>query len=131
MSRISGVSAGYGRPRHRRREAGAVSVEMALALIGLVVVLIALTWCLGLLTAERALGEAARAAARVAARGETATATTDEARRLVPAADVGIAVVGEYVTVIVSRVVSPPGILARWGSVRLDASSVALLEHPS
>ena len=48
-----------------------------------------------------------------------------------PAADVGIAVVGEYVTVIVSRVVSPPGILARWGSVRLDASSVALLEHPS
>jgi len=104
---------------------------MALSLIGLVVVLIALTWCLGLLTAERALGEAARAAARVAARGEAASSTSAEARRLVPDADVGIDVAGDHVTVTVRRAVSPPGILARWGSIRLDASSVALLEHTS
>ncbi len=108
-----------------------MTVEAAFALIGMVTVVLALGWCLGLLGAQAAVGDAARAAVRAAARGEAPSAVRDEARRLVPGADVDIRVEGDHVVVEVARSVSPPGALARWGAVHLHAEAVALLESPA
>ncbi|MFN8168324.1 MAG: TadE family type IV pilus minor pilin [Candidatus Nanopelagicales bacterium] len=114
--------------RRSRRDEGAVAVEAALALLGLAVVLVAVVWVVGVLLAQLALGEAARSAARVAARGESAAAVRAEAARLVPDAEVRLADDGDHVVVEVTRTVRAPGLLARWGSVGLRASSVAAAE---
>jgi hypothetical protein len=110
------------------RDDGAVTVEAAFALMGLLVVVGALAWVLALVGAQLAVGESARAAARVAARGEPVSATVAEARRLVHDAQVDVRVDGDHVVVDVSREVTLPGTLARWGSVRLEAESVAATE---
>jgi hypothetical protein len=122
------------RPCGRAREGrdrGAVTVESAFGILALVAVLSVLAWCLGLLVAQLAVGEAARAAARVVARGEDLGAARDEAQRLLPDAVVEVHHDLDHVVVDVSRSVSPPGALARWGSVRLSAESVALVEQGS
>jgi len=111
-----------------RRDDGAVTVEAAFALMGLLVVVGALAWSLALVGAQLAVGESARAAARVAARGEDVSATVAEARRLVHDARVDVRVDGDHVVVDVTREVTLPGALARWGSVRLAAESVAATE---
>jgi hypothetical protein len=110
---------------------GAVTVEAAFAIVGLVSVVLVLSWCLALLGGQLAVGEAARAAVRIAARGEDPAAVAREARRLVADAAVEVRSDGDHVIVEVSREVRPPGVLARWGAVRLRAESVAALEVPS
>ena len=114
----SGVPAGARRPGSRAaaRDRGAVSVEAAFGILALLVVVTALVWCLSVLVAQLAIGEAARAAARVAARGDDVAAIQQEARRLVGDADVVVRVDADHVVVEVSRSVVPPGALARWGS---------------
>jgi hypothetical protein len=133
MQQPTGVPAGARRPGPRSatapRDGGAVSVEAAFGIVALVAVVCVLAWCLSLLTAQLAVGEAARAAARVAARGEDAVAVREEAHRLVGDADVVIRVEADHVVVEVSRSVTPPGALARWGAVRLHADATALVEE--
>ena len=83
---------------------------------------------LGLLGAQLAVGEASRAAARLAARGDAPGAVVVEARRLAPGAEVVLRGSGDRVEVEVVRLVTPPGLLARLGSFRLAAVSTAMLE---
>ncbi len=126
-----GVLVGSRRPgRPVGGEAGAVTVEAALALLGMTVVLGAVAWAVGLLGAQLALGEAARAAARVAARAESSADTVAEATRLVPDAQVDLGTDGEHVVVELRRSVHAPGLLARWGAVELVARAVAATEAP-
>ena len=108
---------------------GAASVEAAFGIVALVLVVGALGWCLSLLGAELAVGEAARAGARVAARGDDPAAVRAEARRLVGDAEVVVHVDADHVVVEVSRSVAPPGALARWGVVHLQADATALVEQ--
>jgi len=113
----------------RSHDRGAVAVESALALLVLLVVLLAGAWCLLAVLGQLGVGEAARAAARVAARGEPVPAVVAEARRLVSGADVQVRREGDHVVIDVERPVSPPGPWARWGAVRLHAEAVALVEE--
>jgi hypothetical protein len=106
-----------------------VTVEAALALLALTVVLAAVVWALGVLAAQLALGEASRAAARSAARGEPTSAVVAEARRLVPDANVTVREQGDHVVVEARRTVHPPGLLARWGAVDLAATAIAAAEQ--
>ena len=57
-----------------------------------------------------------------------ADAVREEARRLVDDAEVVIRIEGGHVVVGVSRSVTAPGMLARWGAVRLHAEATALVE---
>lgn len=118
-------------PGRVRSDSGAVAVESAIALVALAGVVGALLWGLGLLAAQLALGEASRAAARAAARGEQAVVVVDEAHRLAPGADVSIDQIADRVQVRVERVVTAPGLLARLGSFRLSAVATAGLEPGS
>ena len=133
MERTIAIPAGVSRPgAHRARlgaDDGAVTVEAAFGILALVAVVGVLAWCLALLPAQLAVGEAARAAARVAARGDDPVVVSEEARRLVPDAQVEVHLDVDHVVVDVTRTVSPPGVLARWGSVHLRAESVALVEQ--
>ena len=119
---------GPGRTVDLSDDLGAASVEAAFGIAALVLVVGALAWCLSLLGAELTVGEAARAAARVAARGDDTAAVQAEARRLVGDAEVVVRVEADHVVVEVSRSVTPPGALARWGGVRLHADATALVE---
>ncbi|MBI1376645.1 MAG: hypothetical protein GC157_04070 [Frankiales bacterium] len=103
-------------------------VEAAVATVALVAVALVLAWLLGLLGAQLAVGEAARAGARVAARGEPSSAVAAEARRLVPDAVVDLRPEGDHLVVDVRRPVALPGLLARWGPVVLQAGAVSLRE---
>jgi Flp pilus assembly protein TadG len=110
---------------------GAVTVEAAFAVMALVCVAVALSWCVTLVGAELALGEAARAAARVAARGGPPDAAPAEARRLVATAHVEVRRDGDHVAVVVTRSLGLPGALAAWGEVGLRADAVAAIEAAS
>jgi hypothetical protein len=113
-----------------RTDAGAIAVEAAYAMGGLVRVALALAWLLSLVGAQLAVGEAARAAARVAARGEADAEVSAEGRRLVPAAVVVVTRADGRVRVEVRRDVAPPGLLGRLGAVHLAAQASALEEQP-
>ena len=112
----------------RNTERGAVTVEAAFALLALVAVLIASIWCLGVLGAQLAVGESARAAARVAARGESPADVAAEAHRLVPEAEVHVVAAGGYLVVEVRRHITPPGLFARFGPITLSSTSTAAAE---
>lgn len=132
MQRTTTTPAGLSRPGSFRAAAadrGAVTVETAFGILALIAVVSGLAWCLALLPAQLAVGEAARAAARSAARGDGDAVVRAEARRLVPGADVDLHLDVDHVVVEVSRTVTPPGALGRLGSVRLHAASVALVEQ--
>ena len=116
------------RPPTHDGDRGAATVEAAFGVLALVAIVAVLAWCLSLLVAQLAVGEAARAAARVAARGEGSPAVAAEARRLVGDAEVEVRVEGDHVVVEVGRAVAPPGGLGRWGAVRLQADATALVE---
>ena len=116
-------------PRPSQEECGAATVEAAFGILALLVVVTALVWCLSLLVAQLAVGEAARAAARVAARGDDLAAVRDEAHRLVGDAVVVVRTDSGHVVVEVSRSVTAPGALARWGAVELHADATALVEE--
>ncbi len=128
---LPGAPDGDSRPGHRPRDEGAMTVEAAFAILGLVAVMMAMAWCLALVGAQLAVGEAARAAARTAARGESTVAVSDEAHRLVPDAAVAVRVDEDHVVVTVHRSLTLPGIFARWGGFALRADAVALVEDPS
>ncbi len=99
MSSTTSVPGGAHRPGPPVRDDGAVSVEAAFGVGGLVLVALCLAWCLALVGGELALASATRAAARVAARGEDVDAVVRQAHRLVPDADVTVRVDGDHVLV--------------------------------
>ena len=105
-----------------------MTIEAALALLAMTVVLAAVVWALGLLAAQLAVGDAARAAARVAARSDPGAMVEAEARRLVPEAAVSLRSEGEHLVIEVRRVVRAPGLLARFGEVELVATATAAVE---
>lgn len=128
MTRSPRVPGAFGLPGRARPDEGAVAVEAALSLLALVAVVAVLVWGVGLLGAQLAVGEAARAAARAAARGESTAVVEAEARHLAPGASVSIRVVGDRVEVEVAREVAAPGGLARLGTVDLASSATAAVE---
>ena len=119
------------RPGHGPRDAGAVTVEAALSLLAMVGVVGALVWGMSLVGAQLTVGEASRAAARAAARGEGYALVVDEARRLVPGASVEVRGVGGRVEVEVVGRLRAPGPFAQLGDVRLTSISVAAVEGGS
>jgi hypothetical protein len=124
------VPDGSRRPGPSRADTGAVAVEAAYGLCGLVLVTLALAWLLSLVGAQLAVGEAARAAARVAARGESDSRVAAEGHRLVPDSVVLVERVGGRVRVAVRRDVRPPGLLGGLGRVHLAAEVSAIQEQP-
>jgi len=112
-------------------DVGSVSVEAAMGMLAIFFALLVAAWCSGLLIAQLAVGEAARAGVRVAARGDAAFEVSAEVHRLVPEAEVAITHDSGDVHVEVSRVVQPPGMLRHLGVVRLSASSYAADEAQS
>ena len=114
-----------------RAERGSATAETAVALPALLLVLAVCVWALGLVAATLRCAEAARAGARVAARGEPAGAVTDAATRAARrGATVTTTADGEYVTVRVSWSVRPPfPLLARLlPPATVDAEATALAE---
>jgi Flp pilus assembly protein TadG len=111
------------------KDRGSVTAETALALPVLVVVLALAVWVLAAVGAQLRCVDAAGAAARAAARGESSSAVTALARRLAPAdAQVRVADDGEQVAVTVSAQVRPFGPARVLPGVDVDATSVALRE---
>lgn len=111
--------------RGRRREAGIISAEMALAIPALVVVLALCLSGLGLAVDQVRAADAARAGARAASRGDSPDRVRELAARAAPSgAEVVLHHQGKEVTV---RVEAPPRRLL----VTLPAASaeaVAVLE---
>lgn len=111
------------------RDRGSVTAETAMALPGLVVVLATAVWVLSAVGAQLRCVDAAAGAARAAARGESPAAIGELARRLAPeGAVVQVQRRGEQVHVTVATQVRPfPG-LGALPALRVDATSVALVE---
>ena len=149
-NRLTAVPTGTSRPARRlsgswRRERwfslpaggdrGAVTVETAIALLALVFLLTVLSWFLVVISAQLRIGDAARAAARVAARGESYAAIRDEARKISPDASVAVDTTGTgpgaRIVVRVTAQMSPPtGMFSGIGAVAVESEATALLETP-
>jgi len=91
-----------------RTDRGSATAEIAVALPALVLVLAVCVWALTVVAADLRCAEAARAAARAAARGEEPAGVTAAARRAAPGqADVSTGTDGDLVAVRVSWTVRP------------------------
>lgn len=124
-------------PRPRRRggraagaERGAVTAEAALVLPLLVAVTVALCWLLAVGAAQVRTVDAAREAARAAARGDDLGAARELALRVAPdGAAVEVARGGDEVRVTVTGRVEGPGGLVAWlPGATVAAEAVARLE---
>lgn len=122
----SGVTRGLTH-RHKYDDDGAVTAETAMVLPAIVLVLAVVLAGGAAAATQVRCEEAAGAAARVAARGETETAAVTEAR----------SIAGERAEVSVSirdgraeaQVVVPaPGILGDWGALDLSATASTITE---
>jgi len=104
-----------------------VTAEIAVALPALVVLLMAAVAAIAVVTAQLRCVDAAREAARAAARGEPPAAVRDVARRAAPSgAGVTMASTGDRVSVVVSTDVRLlPG---RGPSIRVEGNAVAAPE---
>ncbi len=107
------VSRRRGAPRRRRPHGdptrGAVTAEIAAALPALVVIIMAAVWLVVVALAQLRCADAAREAARAAARGEDTMAASRLAETVGPdGADVQIRIDGSLVTVDVSALVPFP-----------------------
>ncbi|RYV49380.1 TadE family type IV pilus minor pilin [Pengzhenrongella frigida] len=111
----------------RARERGSVTVELALALPAVALLLVAVLVLGSAAVGQLRCADAARAGARAAALGEEPAQIAATARRVAgPGAAVGVDLNGEWVTVTVSRgVVAGPFSSA---PLRAQASAVARVE---
>lgn len=116
------------RPRRGRRDLGSVSAEFAVATPALVLVLVALLAAAVLGLTQVRASDAARAAAREAARGEDRESVVEEAkRRAGNRAEVAVDSNAGYTTVTVTvRVTGPVSAFAR---SPIRASAVARTEN--
>ena len=117
----------HGRPRPDR---GSVTAETAVLLPVLLIVLAAAVGVLACVAGQLRCIDAARAAARVAARGDDPAVVRTTAERLAPpGARVTIAMTGDVVEVRVSAEVRPFGpALEGLGSVDVSGRAVASVE---
>ncbi len=116
--------------RGRDNDAGYATAEAAVVLPVLLTVLALAVWVLVCVNAQLRCVDAARAAARVAARGDSASTSARAGRALSPpGAHVQIRVDGSQVRVEVTAQVRPFGAVLRLlPAVRVDARAVAELE---
>ncbi|NHC15761.1 hypothetical protein G9H71_18430 [Motilibacter sp. E257] len=130
MARTDLARTGRARTDRARTDRGSVTAEAALALPALCLVLGAVLFVVMTGVAQLRCVDAARAGARVAARGEAVAVVQAAARDLAPAG-ARVAVAGEdgVVRVRVEAALRAPGILRRLGTVRLAADAVAAVEE--
>lgn len=105
-----------------------------MTLLALVFLLGVLVWFLVVLDVQLRAGDAARAAARLAARGQPYADVRDEARRIAPGSEVHVArrTTDEGVLVVVEvrrRVEAPAGPLPSWGGLTLVGQASVLQEQ--
>jgi Flp pilus assembly protein TadG len=116
----------------RRDERGAVTAETALALPVLAAVLLAMIWLLTLGLAQMRVTDAAREAARAAARGDGTARAEQLARAAAPGSRVEVTTRGGVVRVRVSTVQRPPGgLLGHLGEATVRAEAEGLVEGVS
>ncbi|MER6397543.1 TadE family type IV pilus minor pilin [Kitasatospora sp. NPDC059973] len=113
--------------RLRRRDAGFVTAETAVAMPALVLLAVMLIWGVLAAAAQIRCVDAARVGARAAARGEVDAAAIAQAAAP-PGAAVRVAVEADTVRVTVDAPSAAPGRLAGLLSVRLGAAAVAARE---
>lgn len=118
------------RDRRERRDRGSVTAETAVVLPVLVVVLVAGVWALACVAAQLGCVDAARAAARAAARGDGAAAVRATGQRLAPdGAVVEHRASGDTVEVRVSAEVRPfGGVLRVLPAVSVSGRATAAVE---
>jgi len=110
-----------------------VTAETAVVLPVLLVVLAASIWVLACVAGQLRCVDAARVAARAAARGDAPAAVSAAARRAAPpGAEISIGRAGEAVTVRVEAVIAPFGsVLSRLPGTPVSARATAILEDRS
>lgn len=113
-----------------RDERGIVTAETAAVLPLLVAVTLGMVWLLTVGLAEVRVTDAAREAARAAARGDPPGQAAELARQAAPGAEVSITTDDGLVTVRARDQVVPFGLFARFGKVTVEAEAVALSEAP-
>lgn len=126
----------FGRHWRRRRsggrvqDAGAVTAEAAVVLPVLVIVVVLAAWLFVCVGAQLRCVDAARLAARAAARGDAPSAAADIGRSAAPrGAHVSVTQSGEQVTVAVTVWMRGPGpVLSRLGGTQVSARAVAHVE---
>ena len=110
-----------------RADRGTVTAEIAVALPALVVLVMAAVTAVAVVTAQLRCVDAAREAARAAARGEPPAAVRDVARRAAPSgAGVTLASTGDRVSVAVSTDVRL--LSGRGPSITVEGRAVAATE---
>ena len=125
-----------GSPRRRRRAGdptrGAVTAEIAAALPALVVIVVGAVWLVAIALAQLRCADAAREAARAAARGELPAVVSDLAESVGPdGASVRVRLGSDVVTVEVSAPVPVPlPFAADLPAPVVHATAAAVLEKP-
>ena len=114
----------------RRDQRGAATAELAMAVPLLVALTVGLVWLLSVGLAQIRMVDAAREAARAAARGETVAEAESRGSEVAPAGSrVAMDTVGDQVTVTVTGSARPPaGLLGFLPAVTLHAEAVAAVE---
>ena len=115
----------------RRSERGAVTAELALGLPLLLAVTVGLVWMLAAATAQVRVVDAAREAARVAARGDGTEVAQSVGRRIAPRdAEVSVQVAGDEVRAEArARVEGPGGLFDFLPGVTVRSTAVAVAEE--
>ncbi|WP_457208509.1 TadE family type IV pilus minor pilin [Nocardioides sp. P5_C9_2] len=115
----------------RGPERGAVTAELALGLPLLLAVTVGLVWLLAAATAQVRVVDAAREAARVAARGDGIEAAQEVGRRIAPeGAELSVRLSGGEVRVEASaRIEGPGGLFDFLPGVTVRSSAVAVSEE--
>lgn len=123
-------TAGLGGRRGRAGESGAVTAEAAVVLPLLIAVAMALVWLVALAVCQVRVVDAAREAARAAARGEPDAAAVERGRQVAPdGARFVVSRGGGAVTVrVVAEVRGPGGLLRFLPAVPLTSEAVAAQE---
>lgn len=118
--------------RRARSSAGFATAETAVAMPVLVLVMVMAVWVLACVSAQLRSVDAARAAARVAARGDPPQAAAETGRRIAPSgATVQVVTLDGQVRVRVEVAVRPFGaLLDLLPATVVGASAVAELEGP-
>lgn len=109
-------------------ERGVVTAETAAVLPLLAVVTLAMVWLISVGVAQVQVTDAAREAARAAARGEPGPAAVELAEQAAPGSAVGLSDDGGRVTARVSDRVETFGLLSGLGAVEVSAEATALVE---
>ncbi|MGC4112832.1 MAG: TadE family type IV pilus minor pilin [Nocardioides sp.] len=112
-----------------RDERGAATAELALGIPLLLSLTIGLVWLLGIGIAQVRMVDAAREAARAAARGDPSAAAVGRALHVAPGAQVSVSEADGELRAAVSDTVAPPGgLLAFLPAVRVHAQATTAVE---